>query len=301
LGVLVSGALTFFDSAAYFAIAIQIAAIVIIYKKDFGLSTSDFGAIDAQIAQAVSLISLLPLLSPVILLDRMSGAELQTDTRDPRSNPRLFLLNLAVSLSFYPFISRSIHGFGASPISSSGEVSLSEWHSIEELCFRDGLDSLRSNALYSSLDGLEMAISLVIYLTTLWLQSGLLTIYFYGDGEAFRSGDSSTPRIRRPSGFRGVIALRERSKAWIGRNRACGWVLLLVPLALACPLLWVVFRLRDLQAEVVAYVGGEGLEYSGNDWGFGQIVSIILFLPVAVTMFYRGRFYERRAVCAHPT
>jgi hypothetical protein len=45
LGVLVSGALTFFDSAAYFAIAIQIAAIVIIYKKDFGLSTSDFGVV----------------------------------------------------------------------------------------------------------------------------------------------------------------------------------------------------------------------------------------------------------------
>lgn len=284
--VLKSGIKTFFDSAAYFCIALQIATIAIVAQKDFGLSTSDFGAIEAQIAHAVSVVSLLPLLAPVILLE---NSTVDSEGRDPRSNPRLFLLNLAVSLSFYPFVSRSFHSFGPSPISDgeSGEVPRAKWNGIENLCFNDGLDGLRSNRLFSALDGIELASSLVVYLTTLWQQCGLLSIHFYHS--RLQSEDGVLRRRHSPSvGYR-ILEVRERMKEWIGGNAVCGAILLFIPLGLACPLLWIVFMLRHLQEDLTNNAIADG-SYSGNDWGFGQVVSIVLFLPVAINMFYRGRF-----------
>jgi hypothetical protein len=284
--VLKSGLKTFFDSAAYFCIALQIATVVIVAKKDFGLSTSDFGAIEAQIAHAVSVLSLLPLLAPVILLE---DSLVDSEGRDPRSNPRLLLLNLAVSLSFYPFMSRNFHSFGTSPISDggSGEISTVSWNGIENLCFSDGLDGLRSNSLFLALDGMELTGSLVVYLTTLWQQSGLLSMHFYLS--RLQSEDGILRRRQPSSVGMKILELRERIKEWIGRHVICGLVLLLIPLSLACPLLWIVVLLRHLQEDLANNATGDG-SYSGNDWGFGQVVSIVLFLPVAVNMVYQGLF-----------
>ncbi|KAB5581179.1 hypothetical protein GE09DRAFT_1051594 [Coniochaeta sp. 2T2.1] len=58
------GLIAFFDSAVYFAIAVQLASTVVLVKKDYGLSTDGFGAIQAQISWAVSLLCILPLLYP---------------------------------------------------------------------------------------------------------------------------------------------------------------------------------------------------------------------------------------------
>lgn len=95
VGILSTGLSTFVYSAGYFAVAIQLATIAVLVQKDFGISTSDFGAIEAQIAHAISVVCMLPLLGPIALLT--SKAE------DPRRNPRLFLLHMVVALSFYPF------------------------------------------------------------------------------------------------------------------------------------------------------------------------------------------------------
>ncbi|CAG9945041.1 unnamed protein product [Clonostachys rosea f. rosea IK726] len=165
--VLLTGLRSFFNAAAFFSIAVQIATISLLVQKDFGIATSDFGAIEAQIAQAVSVVSLLPLLYPALILSSIDSS---------RSNPRLFLLNLAAALR------------------------VGEW--------------LRGHRLWAAL-------------------------------------------------------------------------LMLVPLGLAAPLLWVIFHLRGLQEELARNVDED---YGGNSWGFGQIVAVVLYLPVAVDMFYRGRF-----------
>jgi hypothetical protein len=56
---------------------------------------------------------------------------------------------------------------------------------------------------------------------------------------------------------------------------------------LSVPLLWVIFTLRRLQEEMSEDMGQE---YNGKDWGFGQIVSVVLCIPVGVEMAYRWRF-----------
>ncbi|VUC21434.1 unnamed protein product [Clonostachys rosea] len=166
--VLLTGLRSFFNAAAFFSIAVQIATISLLIQKDFGIGTSDFGAIEAQIAQAVSVVSMLPLLYPALILGGIDSS--------PRSNPRLFLLNLAAAL---------------------------------------------------------------------------------------------------------------RVGGWFRRHRIWAALLMLIPLGLAIPLLWVIFHLRGLQEELARNVGED---YGGNNWGFGQIVAVVLYLPVAVDMFYRGRF-----------
>ncbi|KPM42935.1 hypothetical protein AK830_g3626 [Neonectria ditissima] len=53
-GIFTSGLRAFFYSAAYFALANQFATIAVLVRKDYGLSTAELGALEAQVAQAVA-------------------------------------------------------------------------------------------------------------------------------------------------------------------------------------------------------------------------------------------------------
>lgn len=63
---------------------------------------------------------------------------------------------------------------------------------------------------------------------------------------------------------------------------------LLLPLLLSTPILWAIFRLRGIQRELARVTGSA---YVDNDWSFGQVVSIVLFVPVAVE-FAQARLEE---------
>ncbi|RGP72032.1 hypothetical protein FLONG3_6931 [Fusarium longipes] len=52
-----AGLEAFFDFAIYFALSIIIASIVVLVNKDFSVSTSGFGATEAEIALAIPFIS----------------------------------------------------------------------------------------------------------------------------------------------------------------------------------------------------------------------------------------------------
>lgn len=280
--VIVAGLKSFNSASAFFAIAIQLATISVVVQKDFGINTSDFGAIETQIAQAVSVLSMLPLLYPTLLLD--GGRE-----SSPRTNPRLFLLCLAAALSFYPFLSRNIQNFRTSistpaPISDGddGDVSTADWHQVETLCFDDGLDGLRRNGVYAAVPALELTGSLIVYLATLWQMGALVGVHRW----AVHKQPSHMRRkyYQRRGTF---IVWRRKVSEWFSENKIFSGLLLLVPLALAIPLLWTVFYMRQLQ-ETLAHSTGE--DYNGNKWGFGQMVSLVLFLPVFVDMFYCWKF-----------
>lgn len=281
--IIVTGLKSFNAASAFFVISIQLATISVVVQKDFGINTSDFGAIETQIAQAVSVLSMLPLLYPTLLLDG-GGKE-----SSPRTNPRLFLLCLATALSFYPFLSRNIQDFRTSistpsPISDGdgGDVSTADWHKVETLCFDDGLDNLRSNGVYAAVPALELTGSLVVYLATLWQMGALVG--------AHRWAVHKHPSHMRKKYYqrRGtLIVWRSKVSEWFRENKIFSGILLLVPLALAIPLLWTIFYMRQLQAKLA---DSTGEDYNGNNWGFGQMVSLVLFLPVFVDMFYCWKF-----------
>lgn len=59
--VLIQGYSSFYDSAVFLSISIQIASIVMLARLDFGISASGMGDSTAKITWAVSLLVLLPL------------------------------------------------------------------------------------------------------------------------------------------------------------------------------------------------------------------------------------------------
>lgn len=268
-----SGLRAFFDSAAYFALALQLATIAVLVQKDYGISTADLGAIEARIAQTVAVVSMMPLLYPAALLEPPADIA----SGGVRHNARLLLMSVTVALSFYPFLSRCLHAFGASPIGDGGDavVSTNDWGVIEEVCLPDRFESLKRSTTWRALEGLELTASLITYLFVIWLLAGLSSI---------RLPDESTIRRYNP---KRTLSWRERANKWLRDKPLVAILPLLVIIGLAIPLLWVIFTLRKLQNELSRNMGES---YDGQKWGFGQIVSIVLFVPVGVEMAYQWRF-----------
>ncbi|KAM0420668.1 hypothetical protein ACHAPT_011584 [Fusarium lateritium] len=271
---------SFFSSAAYFALALQLATIIVLVRKDYGISTADLGAIEARIAQTVAVVSMMPLLYPVALLEPQK----RNINRDVRHNARLLLFSVTIALSFFPFLSRCIHGFGPSPIGtgSNKKVDPEDWGKVEKMCFPGGFSDLKKDPTWKALTGLELTASLITYLFALWLLSGLPNTRYIPNEDT--------------KGYKGVekvLSWRERVAGWFEDRRFYAIVPLLAIIGLTIPLVVMIFTLRDLQKELSDDMGQT---YEGDNWGFGQIVSIVLFVPVGVDMAYWWRFgsaYER--------
>jgi len=52
---------------------------------------------------------------------------------------------------------------------------------------------------------------------------------------------------------------------------------------LVAPLLWGFWRLRGLQRALAKTLGGY---YEGDEWGFGQVMAITIFVPIFVEMLF---------------
>ncbi|PTD08745.1 hypothetical protein FCULG_00010738 [Fusarium culmorum] len=270
-----TGLVAFVDSAAYFALSLQLATIALLIRKDYGISTADLGAIEARISQSVAVVSMMPLLYPIALLEPLT----KTCPRDNvKHNSRLLLLSTTVALSFYPFLSRCVYAFSVSPIGNGegSEVSSIDWSTIEDMCFPQKYRHLGETMTYRSLNGLELTASLLVYLFSFWLLAGLPKMHSrLIEKTIVGQGSEAEP------------SWRERVNRWFSDRPVVAVVPLFVLVGLSVPLLWVIFTLRKVQEEMS---GSMGQEYAGNEWGFGQIVSIVLFIPVAVEMAYQWRF-----------
>ncbi|KAM0245386.1 hypothetical protein ACHAP5_005469 [Fusarium lateritium] len=265
----------FFDSAAYFALALQLGTIAVLVRKDYGISTVGLGAIEARISQSVAVVSMIPLLYPLALLEPVA----KTSTRsNMKHNTRLLLLSMMVSLSFYPFLSKCIHAYDVSPIGNSkdSEVSLAEWGVIEDMCFPREYSNRGTTTTYNSLNALELTASLLIYVSSIWLLAGLPNTYYNCEEESAHSQKQ-----------RDKPSWRRRVNGWVSNRPSLAMMILFAVVGLSVPLLWAIFTTRKLQKEMSENMGQE---YNGQEWGFGQIVSIMLFIPVGVEMAYQWRF-----------
>ncbi len=148
--IILKGCSMFFDCAIYFAASIQIACIIVLVRKDFGISADGLGGLTVEITWVVALLSFLPLLYPLVMLgifvdegsrDVLSKELEDADTSRPRHKFRFHLLSVCWVLFLYTFISRMIGDFAPSQVGEgAGEggttiVTALEWNTITELCF----------------------------------------------------------------------------------------------------------------------------------------------------------------------
>jgi hypothetical protein len=153
--VILRGCSVFYDCAIYFTASIQIACVVFLVRKDYGISADGFGGLTVQITWAVSLLSLLPLLYPLVMLGifvtEESEKELEeAETSKSRHEFRFYLFSACWVLFLYAFISRMISDFAPSQVGQGAGpggttiINTTDWNTLDELCFT-GIQQLTDN------------------------------------------------------------------------------------------------------------------------------------------------------------
>lgn len=291
-----AGTEAFFGSAIYFAISIEVASIYMLVNKDYGISTKNLGASEAQIALAVAVVCVIPLLYPMTLLStRLFHPE--SDARKPversqaistRSrNFRTTLFCILAVLFFYPFLSQCIHNWAPSRIGegkgTGGETLATEeqWHKFEAMCAVSVSRLTRVEGWMLAI--CEVTASIIIFLFTIWLAVG-------AGGRTMLAQDRECEDERRLTVV--LLRIQRLEKVWKS-SAAVRLLLLLAPAVLCGPLLWCIFRLRSMHSIALESMGRD---YTGNEWGFGQVVGIVIFSPVVTDMVFAA--WEARSLFA---
>ncbi|KAK5122439.1 hypothetical protein LTR85_004023 [Meristemomyces frigidus] len=261
---------SFNDCATFFAFSVQIAALVVLMKEDFGISTSSMGDATVRITQAVSVLVLLPLLYVLMpSIYRPSSAESDTQTAEkgeqaddpvPQSSRRFLLLVLCWLLAFYPFYSKMNAQFGPSRICHTCAITPPEFAIVEEMCTeRISTITAAEDALMTALEMLAyIPLSLLIVGRVMWL--GLEK--HHHDSKLY---------ARLLAWGRNYVTRKLRFRLRIG-------CLMSIPL-LACGLLWTILRTRRFQQQMSKMTSSGD---SDAQWTFGQVVSVTVFAPVIV-------------------
>lgn len=265
----------FFDCGIYFAFSIQIACVVVLVRKDFGISAVGLGGYTVEIAWAVALLSLLPLLYPLMMLgifvSKGSEKELEAaETTRSRHDFRFYLFSICWCLFLYTFISRMIGDYAPTQVGEgAGEggatiITTDEWDTLTSLCLADiqTLSDDETNVIEAFGATGSIILSLFVISPILWTFMQSLSPKFVDRvGRRF-----STLQERR-----GMESLGSRV------------VLVLIPL-LTIPEIWGVLRIRSVQQ---ALSNSLGSGYTDNEWTFGQVVAVVIFAPVIVDMAYQ--------------
>lgn len=258
--LLAEGCKIFFDCAVFFAISIQISCVVVLVRKDFGISANGLGGLTVQITWAVALLCMLPLLYPMFIL-------LYTDKE--RNDYRLFLFCGCWLLFFYTFISQMIGDFGPSQVGRGAGgggatiITTDEWNSLTSLCLTGVkyLSAAEQRVLSDFGAAGSTAISTYGLLCLIWC---ITTKRFPNQAKELRQKLSS-------------ISTETRR-----RQYTLGCLNLVVPL-LTIPQLWGVLRLRGIQRELANTTSNV---YVDNQWTFGQVVAVMIFAPVLTEVGY---------------
>ncbi|KAK4445584.1 hypothetical protein QBC34DRAFT_163539 [Podospora aff. communis PSN243] len=143
------------------------------------------------------------------------------------------------------------------------------------VCFHPGSEGSGvpplSSTEFAALGAVHLVGTLVIF-----LYSAATLLFLILKRSAVRDGGTSGNALDREHCFVAAV--------WrLVQNRRAESLLVGVQFGLALPLLWGFWRLRSIERQLSETTTGR---YAGNDWGFGQVVAIAMFVPVAAEMFF---------------
>lgn len=242
---------TYADAAVIFTFSIQLASVIILARRDFGVSAQGLGGYTVEITWCAALLTMLP---ATLLCFVHTGLRRQT--------LRLGTICVSWILFMYTFLARMIAAFGPSQISTSEDavIAPSQWEIIVQMCF-GGAEEL-SASQRRVIDAFSIGGSLFISLMIL----GLLVWSFF-------------------EGRKGALYIRKWSNM-ISRRLSRNTVKVALVLNLALwgpPQIWAISCFRTAQARLARSVNDVNLD---NNWSFGQIISLVVFLPVFIDFAY---------------
>lgn len=242
---------TYADAAIVFTFSIQLASVVILAKKDFGISAQGLGGYTMEIAWSAALLTMLP---ATLLCFIHTGLR--------RQSLRLGTICVSWALFMYTFLSRMIAAFGPSQIGTSDDdvIASSQWEVIVEMCFggREELSASQRRVLDAFAIGGSLFVSLMIL--------GLLIWPFFKESKG-------TSYLRKWSS-----RLSQHLSSNVVKSA------LIVNLILwGVPQIWAISCFRSMQARLARSVNDVDLD---NSFSYGQILSLVVFLPVSVDFAY---------------
>ena len=251
------------ECATFFAFSTQLACLVILVEYSFDISITEIGYSTANIAETVSLLTLLPLIyivfQPSLLRDNHATGNKNDDHAQTR---RFVLFVICWLLSIYPFSSRMYHAFGP----RSGRLSITESSQIKNLCYSDVDGSARNEVLAMRFFAVTGHV-LIILLTVTKMFRLIVKDWF------------KVPRLAQwiPNSIQNF-----------GRKSSFGTLLFILLPAIAISQIWTILRIQSIQKEMSLSAGNEDAD---GKWNFGQIVAITLFFPILVQMLDDVLFY----------
>lgn len=266
--------MAFNDCATFFAFSIQIASIVVLARVDYSISAASMGDMTVKVTWTVSVLTLLPLVYALLLPeiprieDKTHQPKFVGDRDVSGGDRRVLLFSVCWASAVYPFLSRMIESFGDSMIGDGPNDVLSnaEWNTIEAICLAG--TNPPSDAELRLING--MGIMTFLMLSALAISKIVV------------SG------VRRHH-----VQLIERYAGPAIRFQRFIYALKTAIVAsapfLSAFLIWSYFELQQFQSRIVYAVG---IEDSDSQWGFGQVVSVIVFLPVLVEALFG--WYEQQ-------
>lgn len=233
------------DSAIALALSVELACAIMLIKKNFGLQVSEFGGLTVQIVWIVAALVMLPVVSFC-----------WRDLQDKKTELRLCMTVLAFILFFITFICRMISTYTSQQVGSSKDdvVTDGEAEQIVLLCFRG-----RSNLSPSA----TITVEVFSIGASLWISCNVILALV----------DQCLDGSKR---YLVARALHQYAKKLKSDN--IGTLISVSALMVwSIPLFWALLTLRSWQKTFAASIG----EASGSDvWSFGQIIAVIVFLPV---------------------
>lgn len=257
------------EAAVILAFSVQIAALVLIIKKLFGFSAVDFGSLTVEVTWAAALLAMLPM--PIVHLISAESAEQGRDNSTSRPEGhdttesrdlRLVWIMLAWALFFFTFTCRMANRYSSGQVGDgpSKVISDAEAENIKELCFRRR--TILPNAEEVAFDFFALGGSLFV---------SFVIIGIVIDAVGQKGGWAWSTRIRKSGAFAKANSITGRA------------ILILNVVLWGLPQLWTIFRFRGIQAALAQSIN---MVNNDNTWSFGQIMAVVVFLPVVVQCIY---------------
>lgn len=241
------------DSAIMLALSVELACAIVLIRKNFGLGSYDFGALTVQIAWTVAVLIILPIVNFC-----------WQDLGDDRFELRLCMIGSTFILFLINFISRMISRF--SNRQKGTAYTDDEGKQLAVLCL------LNSGGL-SSIG--QTVIDVFCIGGSLWTSFSVVAAL----------ADQCLYAVRN------TAAKKLHEALYLLKDERRGLAVNVVALMIwSFPQFWALMKFRASQKQFATNLG----QADGSDeWSFGQILAVVVFLPVFVEVVQQYIHPER--------
>ena len=218
-------------------------------KKDYSISAAGFGTLTIEVTWAAALLTMLPL-----------AMQSWLDVEEERPGITIVLISVSWVFFLFTFLSRMALSFGPSQVGSGNNdvLTTTQWSNIEYLCFKgiSQLDEPSAIAFEVFAIGGSILVSFAILGKLVWV---IMCNRITTRAEAIKQRANFIPRWALSAVLISSVAL---------------W---------GAPQVWAIFAFRGIQQKLAAAVNGTDQD---GEWSFGQIIAVVVFLPVFVDLIY---------------